>query len=91
MLKLSERLRSTHNPDGAVVLDISYDKMFSLNPVGSRIIEHLRQGLTEIQITGEISREFRTDVETVRNDVREFLSQLEKHHLLATEVETETR
>ena len=91
MLKLLERLRSTHNPDGAVVLDISYGRMFSLNPVGSRILEHLRQGLTEIQITGEISREFSKDVETVRNDVREFLSQLEKHHLLATEADTETR
>jgi len=91
MLKLSERLRSTHNPDGAVLLDISYDKMFSLNPVGSRILEHLRQGCTEMQITGEISREFSRDVETVRNDVRELLSQLEKYHLLATEADTETR
>jgi hypothetical protein len=82
MVKLSEQLRSTHNQDGAVVLDVAQGKMFGLNPVGSRILELLRAGLTEIQIKAEVSREFSADIEIVRKDVDEFLVQLAKHRLI---------
>jgi hypothetical protein len=76
MLKLSEQLRSTHNQDGAVVLDVAQGKMFGLNPVASRILELLRKGLTELQIQAEVSREFCADIEIVRKDVDEFLLRL---------------
>ena len=44
MFRLSEQVRSTHNQDGAVVLDILHGQMFRLNLVGSRMLELLKGG-----------------------------------------------
>jgi hypothetical protein len=82
VLKLSEQVRSTHNQDGAVVLDIRHGQMFRLNLVGSRMVELLNAGRTEGQIASEIGREFGVSREIVETDLREFLVHLEKHHLL---------
>lgn len=82
MMRLSEHVRSTHNQDGAVVLDIRHGQMFRLNLVGSRMLELLKQGCTEMGIAQEISREFGADREVVESDLREFLKHLEKNHLL---------
>jgi hypothetical protein len=82
MLRLSEQIRSTHNQDGAVVLDIRHGQMFRLNFVGSRILELLKQGRAEAQIAEEIAREFSVTQEIVEFDLREFLAHLEKHDLL---------
>lgn len=84
MLRLSEQVRSTHNQDGAVILDICRGQMFRLNQVGSRMLELLKQGYSEAGIADEISRQFNVDFETVRIDIREFLAQLERHHLVTT-------
>lgn len=90
MTKLSGQVRSTHNQDGAVVLDILHGEMFRLNFVGSRILELLKQERTEEQIADQVSREFGAPREAVRTDLREFLAHLEKHHLIELGT-TETR
>lgn len=82
MLKLSAQVRSTHNQDGAVLLDIRHGQMFRLNLVGSRMLELLKQRHSEAQIVREISLEFTVDREIVEADLHEFLTHLEKHHLL---------
>jgi hypothetical protein len=82
MLKLSEQLRSTHNQDGAIVLDIAQGKLFGLNPMASKILELLRAGLSEDQVKTELSRAFRVDIEIVERDVDEFLFELKKHRLI---------
>jgi hypothetical protein len=82
MFRLSDEVRSTHNQDGAVVLDILHGQMFRLNLVGSRILELMKQGHTEREITEQISKEFSVGREVVSLDLREFLAHLEKHHLL---------
>ena len=81
-MQLSDQIRSTHNQDGAVVLDIRQGQMFRLNLVGSRMLELLKLGYAESRIADEISREFGADRETVEADVREFLSHLAKHGLI---------
>lgn len=81
-MKLSEQIRSTHDQDGAVLLDIRQGQMFRLNPVASRILELLKLGYPESRITDEISREFGADRETVKNDLGEFLAHLETYGLL---------
>jgi hypothetical protein len=81
-LRLSEQIRSTHDQDGAVLLDIRQGQMFRLNRVGSRILELLKLGYPESRITDEISREFGAARGTVEIDLREFLSQLAKHCLV---------
>lgn len=82
MFKLSEQVRSTHSEDGAIVLDIFHGQMFRLNVVGSRMLELLKHDYSEAAIAEEISREFRIGREIVAADLHEFLSHLEKHHLL---------
>jgi hypothetical protein len=81
-VKLSEHVRSTHNPDGAVVLDILHGEMYRLNFVGSRMLELLKQGFTNVQIVDAISRDFGIGRETVTADLQEFLVHLQKHSLL---------
>ena len=81
-MKLSEHVRSTHNADGAVVLDILHGEMYRLNFVGSRMLELVKLGYSEPRIADDISREFRVDRTIVETDLREFLTHLEKHRLL---------
>jgi glutathione synthase/RimK-type ligase-like ATP-grasp enzyme len=82
MFRLSEQVRSIHNRDGAVVLDIRHGEMFRLNLVGSRMLELLKQGHTEREIAEQVSQEFCVGQEIVALDLREFLAHLEKHHLV---------
>jgi hypothetical protein len=81
-MKLSEHARSTHNQDGAVVLDIRHGQMFRLNLVGSRTLELLQSGLTESQIANVVSREFSAERNAVARDIEKFLVHLRRHHLI---------
>jgi hypothetical protein len=78
-MKLSGHIRSTHNHDGAVVLDILHGQMYRLNFVGSRMLELLREGFSEEQIVLAISQETGAARDIVSADLREFLVHLEKH------------
>lgn len=82
MLKLSDELHSTHNQDGAVVLDVLHGQMFRLNLVGSRMLELIEQSFTETEIAERVSQEFSVSSEIVAADLREFLFHLEKYRLL---------
>jgi hypothetical protein len=81
-VRVAENVRSTHNQDGGIVLDILHGQMFRLNFVGSRILELLNQGSAEPQIAEQLAREFGIDRARAETDVREFIETLEKHHLL---------
>ena len=82
LLKIAEGVRSTHGRDGAVVLNIRHGQMFTLNLVGSKILEMLERNCPETQMVEEISHKFRIRRDIVERDVREFLECLEKHRLL---------
>jgi len=82
MPKVSDGVRSTHSQDGGVVLDIQRGQMFNLNLVGSRILELLKSGANEADITQTISVEFDVSHQLVEADVREFIATLEKHGLV---------
>jgi hypothetical protein len=82
MHKVSDDVRSTHSQDGGVVLDIQQGQMFNLNLVGSRILELLKSGANEADITETISVEFDVSRQLVEADVREFITTLEKHGLV---------
>jgi hypothetical protein len=81
-MKLSEHVRSSHHPDGAVVLDILHGQMYRLNLVGSRMLELLKQDHGEEEIATRVSQEFGVGREIVASDLHEFLVHLERHHLL---------
>jgi len=82
MHKVSDGVRSTHSQDGGVVLDIQRGQMFNLNLVGSRILELLKSGANEADITQAISVEFDVSRQLVETDVREFIAAMEKHGLV---------
>jgi hypothetical protein len=82
-MKLSEHVRSTHNQDGAVVLDILHGEMYRLNAVGSRMLELLQRGFTNEPIVDAVCHEFGAARQIVAADLEQFLAHLEKHGLLA--------
>jgi hypothetical protein len=82
MYRVSGTVRSTHSQDGAIVLDIRQGQIFNLNFVGSRILELLKTGSSESAIVAQISREFGVSQDLAEKDVREFLQNLTKCHLV---------
>ena len=82
MYKLSDTVRSTHSQDGAIVLDVGHGQMFSINFVGSRILEFLKSGSTESKLVDQISNEFSVSRNLAENDVRAFLQKLKNCHLV---------
>ncbi len=82
MHTVSKTMRIAHGQDGAVVLDIERGQVFSLNLVGSTIVELLRSGSAELEIAEKISREFDIGRDLARKDVKEFLRTLKKYHLV---------
>jgi hypothetical protein len=74
MYTVSDTMRSTHNQDGAIVLDVRQGHMF--------ILELLKSGSTKSEILDEIGREFGVGRELVENDVQEFLQNLKKCQLV---------
>jgi hypothetical protein len=82
MYRISGSVRSTHNHDGAIVLDVRQGQMFNLNLVGSRILELLKSGSTESVILDEISREFGVRRDIAGKDVQQFLRNLKKCQLV---------
>ena len=82
MYRVANTVRCTHSQDGAIVLDVRQGQIFSLNFVGSRILELLKGGSTESGIVDQISREFSVARDLAANDVRNFLHNLKKCHLV---------
>lgn len=56
--------------------------MFSLNVVGSKILELIEQGWDEARIAEEISRAYATTIEVARTDIHDFIEALYKHSIL---------
>jgi hypothetical protein len=75
-------VRETTSEDGAVLLDIDQGICFSLNPVGLRIWEMLKQHHSLERIIDALERDFHVPRTDLAVDVREFLRELEFKHLI---------
>ena len=82
MFTISPSIRLAKSQDGAVVLDIEQGAMFSLNRVGTRVIELLKEGYELPSLVESIGREFQVSAESVRGDIADFLLNLEEQHVL---------
>jgi len=91
MRPISSAIRSTVTPDGAILLDVERGQMFSVNGIGSIILQLLSKGFDEARIVAELSTACGADVNRVRPDVREFLELLGQHHILEDRVQPRTR
>jgi hypothetical protein len=82
MLTLSQGARLSKSQDGGILLDLEHGVFFSLNPVGARIIELLRETPSLPSIVQAIVREFRVPQKIVEKDVDDFLASLQKQQLV---------
>jgi hypothetical protein len=82
MARVSEHVRKTLSQDGAIILDVRHGRIFTLNLVGSKILELLEHRYTNAQIAEQLSREFGIGTDVAMRDIEEFLGTLEKHHLI---------
>jgi len=82
MRAISSAIRSTRTTDGAVLLDVERGQMFSVNGIGSKILELVANGFDEAAITAQLSALDGADADQVRTDVRDFLETLSRHHIL---------
>ena len=81
MATLRPHLRSVVDHDGAVILDIEYDTMLTINSTGSYVWERLQQGKQIDEIIRELAGETGADPLTVDRDVHTFLDELKAKHL----------
>jgi hypothetical protein len=82
MLTISRSARLSKSPDGGVLLDVDRGGIFSLNSVGTRIVELLQQGKDAMSIAEAVRREFRVSEDTAKKDVTDFLATLGEQQLL---------
>jgi hypothetical protein len=80
--RISETLRTVQSQDGAVLLDLRQGRMFSVNPVGSRILALMKDGSNESEIVDLVSQEFEVSRVTAARDIRQFLAVLAQHKLV---------
>jgi hypothetical protein len=82
MYRVSDTVRSTHNEDGGIVLDIQKGHLLRLNHTGSAIFQQVEGAQTELQIIEGISQNFHLSHEVARKDVTHFLQSLEAQGLI---------
>jgi len=82
MLRVPDKVRSTHSEDGGIVLDIGRGQLFSANRVGSRIFELIKSGLSIAQIAAHLSDEFAISQSQANTDLQVFIAELEALQLV---------
>jgi hypothetical protein len=81
-IKVAKGVRETVNQDGAVLLDIEQGLCFSLNPVGTKIWEMIKDGRSIDEIADTLERDFRLPRAQLLTDISDFLKQLENMRLV---------
>ena len=81
MATMPSLLRSIVDHDGAVILDITRDQFFSMNPVGAYIWARLLNGEGLDQIAKTLAEETGADIAVVTADVNDFVADLKSKHL----------
>ena len=76
MATLRPHLRSVVDHDGAVILDIEYDTMLTINSTGSYVWEAVQRGKQIEEIIRELANDTGADPVTVGRDVHAFLDDL---------------
>lgn len=79
---IPEGIRQTTSQDGAVLLDIEQGICFSLNPVGLKIWELLKQGQPIDKVADTLANEFPISRQQILADTQEFISALEAKQLI---------
>jgi len=84
LIKTADSVRETVNQDGAVLLDIRQGLCFSMNPVGAKIWEMLKNECPPDQIAAALEQEFHVPRVEIEQDIAEFLEHLKRRNLIRT-------
>lgn len=84
-IKVARGIRETASQDGAVLLDIEQGLCFSLNGVGAKIWEMVKDRHSLDEITDTLEQEFRLPRTQLLEDVSDFLKRLEEVRLIGKE------
>ena len=68
---------------GTVVFDTLTEKIFITDPVGSEILQLIKQGKELPQIVSELSEAFDGDSQSIEADVIEFTNQLKLNNIIS--------
>jgi hypothetical protein len=75
-------VRQIDTEDGAALLDLHQNVCFSINPVGAKIWELLKQGYPATEIAARLIADYGIGELQASHDVSEFMNSLRDHHLL---------
>jgi hypothetical protein len=85
-VKLSAGVRDAVSADGAILLDIDDGSCLSLNAVGAKIWQMLKQEWQEDRIVVALQQEFTTvPISQLRQDYLDFVEELERNNLVQIE------
>ena len=90
-ITVASGIRETVSEDGAVLLDIEQGICFSLNPVGLKIWNLLKQQCTVDQILDALELDFQAPRSQLRLDVGEFIAELDAKRLLCRPHQKQTK
>ena len=82
-LRVADHVRWLTTAQGTVLLETKEGKIFTLDPLGSRIWTDVQAGLSVQAIIDNISREFGVPRELAARDVKEFVTTLKAYSLAA--------
>jgi hypothetical protein len=82
-ITIAPGVRETASVDGAVLLDINQGICFSLNPVGLKIWEMLKQHYGLEQMLDSLECDFHVPRAELALDIRNFVGELESKHLIS--------
>ncbi len=84
-MKISENLAIS---ESGFLFNPSTGESFTVNPVGAKIIELLKEGKTEEEITEFLLGLYEVDSKTLQKDLHDFNDILKIHQLLEQDEET---
>ena len=90
-LQIPSSIKETASEDGGVLLDVDRGLCFSLNSVGLKIWEFLKEGCNADQIAEKLQRTYSIPYEQALTDVRTFLEQLQSSGLLGDRTAKKSR
>ena len=82
MPAINSQLRSLVTPDGATILDAKQNLVITLNAMGGYIWARLQDGKSVDSIVQDLAKDTGTDATVVEYDVREFIEDLIRTHLV---------
>jgi hypothetical protein len=70
--------------DGAVLVHLQTNRIYELNPTGSRIWELIQSGASDSEVVRRLSADFAVSAEVADRDFKALLADLEREGLLET-------